>query len=559
MDMKRILQALDGAATKPVEGANDMKRFLNIVSSSPVINENKEPLVEGSNPHKVSLPVQMAMQHYQKPAPVVANEGSKHIKTSIKKFFREVQAESAEAEFKEKEQKRQLIQQYSQQIAERVLMKENAPANTKMYGTFTQADWNDAKEVKLKYENGWVGVGFRGDTAYVFADDVQVGDSNGWVTFIYNIDSRNTEYVSTTGAAFEHGSLDDSDVNDVLLDVVLEVKERLGDTSAEMHDELYGGIDLDIDEGTKPIKAKKKSDPCWSGYHQVGMKKKGNKMVPNCTKKNALKETRIIHSDAKVDVYYKPSKQQSKSQLVGRRVPNDKLDSLLHTLSVKYGVNPKDFEWKPSSEQSIVDQFDPNVSPNPGFNPGPGGPGMMNEAVNIDLLRQYRAQLDEIAGPIRELVNSQHYEFEELTQGWIGINVQLEAANINRKYSGDVFDAINDAIGAINKANGSVYNVYKIVEELKNSMDSDIEDHEFNYDDGEMNLDIDESNMNKSPITKRNPVAHAAQSVAKGSGAHKNKKREQEIPRKEKHKKAQMSEELNKIMSDPIWSEFKEK
>ena len=27
---------------------------------------------------------------------------------------------------------------------------------------------------------------------------------------------------------------------------------------------------------------KGKNDPCWDNYRQEGMKKKGNKMVPNC-------------------------------------------------------------------------------------------------------------------------------------------------------------------------------------------------------------------------------------------------------------------------------------
>ena len=54
MDMKKILQAMDGVASKPVEGSNDMKKFLSVIT-------------EGKNPHKVTLPVQMAMQHYQKP------------------------------------------------------------------------------------------------------------------------------------------------------------------------------------------------------------------------------------------------------------------------------------------------------------------------------------------------------------------------------------------------------------------------------------------------------------------------------------------------------------
>ena len=55
MDMKKLLQVIDGATTKqPVGDSNDIKRSLEIIT-------------EGANPHKVSLPVQMAMQHFQKP------------------------------------------------------------------------------------------------------------------------------------------------------------------------------------------------------------------------------------------------------------------------------------------------------------------------------------------------------------------------------------------------------------------------------------------------------------------------------------------------------------
>ena len=35
MDMKKILQALDGVAERKVEGANDMKKFLSIVAKEP--------------------------------------------------------------------------------------------------------------------------------------------------------------------------------------------------------------------------------------------------------------------------------------------------------------------------------------------------------------------------------------------------------------------------------------------------------------------------------------------------------------------------------------------
>jgi hypothetical protein len=118
MDMKRILQAMDGVATKPVAGVNDMARFLRVVSDKPA-----EVINESANPHKVTLPVQMAMQHFQ--SPTATTENTSHIKTSIRKFFREVEEQTTEEIALEQDQKHQLIKQYSQSIAERVLMKEN--------------------------------------------------------------------------------------------------------------------------------------------------------------------------------------------------------------------------------------------------------------------------------------------------------------------------------------------------------------------------------------------------------------------------------------------------
>jgi hypothetical protein len=48
--MKKLLQTLDGVAAKPVVDADSMKKFLQV-------------LTEAKSPHKVALPVQMAMQH----------------------------------------------------------------------------------------------------------------------------------------------------------------------------------------------------------------------------------------------------------------------------------------------------------------------------------------------------------------------------------------------------------------------------------------------------------------------------------------------------------------
>jgi hypothetical protein len=107
MDMKKILQALDGASSMPVEGSNDMKKFMSIIN-------------EGANPHKVALPVQMAMQHYSEP---VIKE--KPTPSLFKQYF----AEAEESIQKEKVEKRQLMNQYAKIIAERVQMKENFNPN----------------------------------------------------------------------------------------------------------------------------------------------------------------------------------------------------------------------------------------------------------------------------------------------------------------------------------------------------------------------------------------------------------------------------------------------
>ena len=100
MDMKKILQAIDGVSTKPVEGSNDMKKFLSVIT-------------EGANPHKVSLPVQMAMKHYQKESkePVVKKD------SAIRKYFEQVE----EATLQQQAERKQLLNQYAQKISQRVL------------------------------------------------------------------------------------------------------------------------------------------------------------------------------------------------------------------------------------------------------------------------------------------------------------------------------------------------------------------------------------------------------------------------------------------------------
>jgi hypothetical protein len=78
MDMKNILQALDSATSKPVEGSNGMKKYLEIVN-------------ESSSPHKVSTPVRMAMDFYQNK---VEDTRTKPVTSTFNKYFNLVESES---------------------------------------------------------------------------------------------------------------------------------------------------------------------------------------------------------------------------------------------------------------------------------------------------------------------------------------------------------------------------------------------------------------------------------------------------------------------------------
>lgn len=201
MDMKKILQALDSAASKPVEGSDSMAKFLRVVKEAelnqPSVKEGfflgvteqdlakdpspageyyrklvslktnpqwagKEALIqkriddlinrlnldkglptnaqgkaepetdfnkfqtknptfkesqlnEGKTPHKVALPVQMAMQHYQ-------TKKEKLEEVSVfKTYLTVVEEDIAE----QKTQKEQLYRQYGKQIAESISRKNN--------------------------------------------------------------------------------------------------------------------------------------------------------------------------------------------------------------------------------------------------------------------------------------------------------------------------------------------------------------------------------------------------------------------------------------------------
>ena len=222
MDMKKILQALDGASSTPVEGSNDMKKFMSIIN-------------EGANPHKVSLPVQMAMQHYAEP--VVKEEKQPSL---LKQYF----AEAEEAFQQEKIEKRHLINQYAKIIAERVQMKESAiPRHSPGF-------------------TGGVGPGLQDNTPM---EDINKPDV---VKMDIPLLIRLLEYAREDAKT-------DMDLHNVT-EKLIQFSEE-GDTLTMDHYDAIIGEQKLLPEPT--------NESCWKDYKQLGMKKKGKKTVPNCVPK----------------------------------------------------------------------------------------------------------------------------------------------------------------------------------------------------------------------------------------------------------------------------------
>ena len=311
MDMKRILQAMDGVATKPVEGANDMKKFLQVVT-------------EGANPHKVSLPVQMAMQHYQKPAePKVVKKPS-----VIGQYFQEAEAELIQ----QKDDRRRLLNQYANIIAERVLMKENYnPAISPNPGfkpgpggpglmpatTENQGAQSPHRQTLEHLEKLHIHVKQKVDELYRYAEDINshlyglhhTVEESGLGNDVYDVSDSINESIE----AAKHLSSQILGINEAFKYHLRDMQNRIDDDEYnEMNESKEdkpqkprnfvaknamattsgAGAHRDKKKEQKQGKEKHKGklasmmeDPCWDKYKQVGMKKKGKRMVPNCVPK----------------------------------------------------------------------------------------------------------------------------------------------------------------------------------------------------------------------------------------------------------------------------------
>ena len=274
MDMKKILQAMDGVSSKPVEGQDDMKKFVSIIN-------------EAANPHKVSLPVQMAMQHYQQPQSVEI-EKKKFVKTGIRKFFRDVETQTNEQIAAEQKEKRQLINQYAQTIAERVLMKEGKSAREKWTAASNEREKKhsdrEAAQSKLPVEKR---SGAAIDALEKHLKDVKENEITGHsMGFTGGVGPGLQSNEPTESQGAHHHSPEDLGGADAYYGRPADHRQH----DLTDHDDIrayYHGYRAGehMHDKSNYDESLNNENPCWKGYHPVGTKKKGGKTVPNCVPK----------------------------------------------------------------------------------------------------------------------------------------------------------------------------------------------------------------------------------------------------------------------------------
>lgn len=259
---------------------NSLSKFLSIVD-----NNNVSILKESANPHRVALPVQMAMQHYQQ-----HTETPQPRERLIDKYFTEAETEITQR----KEEKRAKINQYASVIAERVIMKESkqgvaeGESNTMDTVAKRLTDPKDGMTAKLRA----AGDKRREDKLKgrnISRRDTTSKDEWG------DLKELSTEllgnYKKAAGAdAKKADAAGDFERGNKRFKGINRATNKQFDNDLKKHDQQSATEDLD--EGLQRLldlrdqieeAIKQRLDPkCWKGKHKEGTKVKGGVRVNNC-------------------------------------------------------------------------------------------------------------------------------------------------------------------------------------------------------------------------------------------------------------------------------------
>lgn len=310
MDMKRILQAMDSASTKPVEGANDMKKFLSVVS-------------EGKNPktNRLSTAEQMVVQEYVQPKKTITNPVLNVAKDAtpsmIGKYFKKIEEEFAESNVRHKQRAKQLAERVVNKMSESPIAMDPAEPNNPTIHSHEKANpmslkgriqqtRNQLKELANMAES---------DDLIVWEKITQLAKGGMFMGLEQNLEQIR-HGISELAAKRKKGGVTSRGIDKNIGEQdVAESKERCMQCGMPNCTCSPGkckckpiagwvpgkGFKKAVDEAASAAQqaaiaiAKKKEqkadeslrtdNPCWKGYKPVGTKKKSGRTVPNCVPK----------------------------------------------------------------------------------------------------------------------------------------------------------------------------------------------------------------------------------------------------------------------------------
>jgi hypothetical protein len=141
-------------------------------------------VTEGASPHKVTLPVQMAMQHYSEVKTAAPKPIKEVKKTAMSSLLQRYVVEAEEELLEEKAARKEIISEQARRVADRVLAKESRvdELSNRVLGDYKKAAGADAKAADKAGDFKRADKRFKGfvsDTKKEFANDKKQSVAEG--------------------------------------------------------------------------------------------------------------------------------------------------------------------------------------------------------------------------------------------------------------------------------------------------------------------------------------------------------------------------------------------
>jgi hypothetical protein len=228
MDMKKILQAIDGQAAKPQAEVGDMKKFVSIIAESTGLQSET-----------------VALNTY--------NEKISSSPKLIDRYFKQVEEEFSEGLAAKQEKVKHLAERASRQVGNY--------GHQSSFAKHVQQSKSPSDRIVQMAKSG-AKVSNRNSYRVEETDPVDT------VTLDIPLLLRIMEYS-------KEDAQDDMALHDVTQRLI-ELSKKVDVIDMSHYDAIVTG---NVDESLRT------DNPCWKGYKPVGTKKKGGRTVPNCVPK----------------------------------------------------------------------------------------------------------------------------------------------------------------------------------------------------------------------------------------------------------------------------------